>query len=350
MTGLSDPVSVRLLKRDLSAQLDITGHRWELSAIRSAISECWIDVDRTPHLNKFIAWDDIIEFRQAGQVMMRYVLRRDEPSRLNGTTRVFGVGLAAQLRRRNHPAAKTFGSQAMDVWREMLNAANTIEPLLFDNQSDGAELGEIFTHDVEESESMIGLYERLAGSFIVYAEHSGGMEARAIGDEAAGPPIQPHWLAGTSAVPAVESEYLANEFAVRYGGRDLPDIVTYPPGGAADPNRLGGRLQSPPFEFPEVQDAAEAYTIARKIYDRFSTPQVVLPEVDLDTGKVKWSWLVPGRNQRSSLAGSEGIVFNLGSVIVQGAGNAVTAASAQWDTNSADGLVLRSSTGIRRGS
>ena len=346
MTFLATPVKIRLVRRDLSAQLDITPQsKWSLSTLRSKVGEIKVDTNHNEKMSQFIPWSDLIEVRQGSTVMMRYILRGIVPNGPSGSVRVIGAGMVGQLRRRNQPAVRTFLGPAVDVWRELFVVGSSIEPLLVAPQADGSDQGETVKIDVNLYDSLFDMHESLAGSYLVYAEHSGGLETRAVGDEVAGPPLRTHWLVGeTCAPPEFNSDSLANEFAIRYGAND--QVITYPPGGAADPNRQGARLQGPPLTFGEIDTSDEAHTIGKKVYDVFSVPQIVLPEMELNTQKVKWAWLVPGRGQRSSLPGSEGVMLNLASVTLAGVGSSVSSAKAKWDRNSADGFLSRSNRGL----
>lgn len=346
MTFLSSPVKIRLLRRDLSAQLDITPRSsWSFSSLRSRVSEVKVDTDGNDKMSQFVPWSDLIEVRQGSTVLMRYILQNIIPTGETQQVRVVGAGMAGQLRRRNQPAGREFLAPAIDVWREVFAIGSSVEPLLVAPQADGADLGETVRLPVVEHDSLFDLHEILAGSYLVYAEHSGGLETRAIGDEAAGPPIRPHWFAGgTCAPPEFNSDTLANEFAIRYGTNGAS--ITYPPGGEADPNRQGARLQAPPLTFEEITSSAEAHSVGKKVYNVFSVPQVVLPAMKLDAAKVKWPWLVPGRAQRSSLPGSEGVLLNLDSVNLAGVGSRIVDVEAKWDRNSADGFLSRSNRGL----
>jgi hypothetical protein len=346
MTFLASPLTFRLVRRDLSAQLDITPQsKWSFSTLRSKVGEIKIDTDPNEKMSQFIPWSDLIEVRQGPTVIMRYILRGIVPNGPSGSVRVTGAGMVGQLRRRNQPDIRTFLGPAIDVWREVFVIGSSIEPLLIAPQADGSDQGETINIAVNQYDSLFDLHESLAGSYVVYAEHSGGLETRAVGDEVAGPPLRTHWLVGeTCAPPEFNSDTLANEFPIRYGSDGAS--ITYPPGGAADPNRQGARLQGPPLSFIEIDNSDEAHTIGKKVYDVFSVPQIVLPELELNTQKVKWGWLVPGRAHRSSLPGSEGVMLNLATVTLAGVGPSVSSAKAKWDRNSADGFLSRSNRGL----
>lgn len=343
MTCLAGDVLVRLVRRDNTAQRVLSRARWSMSALRSRIPETVITADECDtSLDVFEPWCDFIEYYFDDALAMRYLLQGQEP--VDATTRTIrGSGLAAQLNRRRVEHETTYDGPATGIFaHDMMSAADGVQQTFMTVTQPGAVWGALLSPTIEAEETLLSLHDLLV-AHVVYTEHSGGTELRAVGDELDGPDlIRRDWLTlNATATPALDAALMMNEVAVRYGP-DLEEFAYWPPGRTAvGPSRC--RLQGPAFKFPEIaaHELAEASAVAGRIFSALANPRVVLPELDLEPAAVTWPELVPGRWSVSGLPGSEGERCNLDSVVVEGLGNRVSSVRARYDQSDVSLLLQR---------
>ena len=341
---LCDPLIIRAIARAGGAQCDLTERStWSFDLLRSGIPSLVLDVDRCDCRQAFTPWTDLIEFLwDADNPMMRFVYVDSEPAT---TLRILAQGLSAQLSyRRNTDRTLEFFGTGPEIFRTGYQNANDISTMFVAPTIVAADAG----FEQPNLEASIGpriTYLNLTDSmspYVTYAEHSASLEVAAAGNELRGLPIRADWIAGSDIPePEVDSSLLTTEVAINYT-ESLLDSVTWPPNDYPDP-RASARVQGAAFNFPEIRTSEHAYDMAKRLWTMLSVPQLVLPEVEFDLRKVQWDWIIPGRSSLSHLPGTEGRLFNLDRVRIDGIGNRIVKAVGTYDQGDIEAIRSRQS-------